>query len=114
MRNENKRLLLKQEISELERENKKLRDKNEALQWQIKCFEEDKKAILFSQEKLQEKEKYLDDAIQEYKEIIGELRRIRDDYVHAIRSAVDLKNSYSEKIRMELKRIKKQEKKQER
>lgn len=64
--------------------------------------------ILLREKVLDEKEKQLDETIQEYKELISELKELKQKYLEAVKGVNEIKLKYAKEMETQLQRIRKQ------
>lgn len=64
--------------------------------------------ILLREKVLDEKEKQLDETIQEYRKLISEVKDLKRKYLDAIKGVYDIKSKYDKEMETQLQRIRKQ------
>lgn len=64
--------------------------------------------ILFQEMVLDEKEKQLDETIQEYRQLITETKELKQKYLDAVKAINEIKTKYEKEMKTQLQRIRAQ------
>ncbi len=67
-----------------------------------------KTEILLREKVLDEKEKQLDETIQEYRKLISEVKDLKQKYLDAVKGVNEIKSKYEKEMETQLQRIRKQ------
>lgn len=67
-----------------------------------------KTEILLREKVLGEKEKQLDETIQEYRKLISEVKDLKQKYLDAVKGVNEIKSKYEKEMETQLQRIRKQ------